>query len=147
MVPDPHHPLARLVARRDHLHELRAQVRALLPHWHLHSVLVALVLLEELARQACEASDEPREVQLSWPGEHRLRIAVLSPSVVDPGTHAEISAFLTPKLADAWGVEQRGGILTLWAETTLVPRVVPLLLPSGGVLAEASFHLTTSCEN
>lgn len=145
MVSDPHHPLARLVARRDHLHELRAQVRALLPHWHLHSVLVALVLLEELAQQVCAESDEPREVQLSWPGEHRLRIAVLSPSIVAPG--AETSTFLTPKLADAWGVEQRSAVLTLWAETTLVPRAVPLTLPSGGVLAEASFHLSTACEN
>jgi hypothetical protein len=66
---------------------------------------------------------------------------------VDPGAHAEISAFLPPKLADAWGVEQRGDILTLWAETTLVPRVVPLRLPSGDMLAEASFHVTTASEN
>lgn len=144
MVPDSWQPLARLVARRDHLHELRAQVRALLPHWHLHSVLVALVLLEELARQAWQGTDEPREVELWWPGEHRLRLAVLIPHVV---ATAELGAFLTPKPADAWGVEQRAGVLTLWAETTLVPRVAPLRLRSGGVLAEASFHLGTSSQN
>lgn len=145
MVPDPWHPLARLVARRDHLHELRAQAGALLPQWHRHSVVMALGLLEELARQACRDTDEPREVELAWLGGHRLRLAVLIPSATV--THGELTAFLTPKPAHAWGVEQRDAVLTLWAETTLLPRAAPLRLHSGGVLAEASFHLRGSCQN